>query len=235
MAIESTYDNLALASVEAITFIEANGDFGCYLDEIQSVSIQNDQTDVDITGKNGRKIGTLKRDKSTTFSGVSALVSGDLLSAQTGGSYDVREKQRVAFREEIVLTDPSKCVLKYDADSGIVGKEIDYVVKVVGSGLNKKSALKQGAAASTTTFAYDPTTRTLSFADGVFKAGDRICVFYYRMVPATVIENSSETFSKTGVAFIDLMGQDVCDNLYRVQIQIPRAQFSGTFTIEVGD
>lgn len=231
----TTYDNLALASIESITFFENSGDFGCFLDELSSLSMQNDQTEVDITGKGGRKIGTLKRDKSTTFSGVSALLSGDLLAAQTGGKYEIREAQKVAFREEITLgADPTTVTLSYDA-AGPVGKEVDYVLKVVGAGVDKSTAIKQGAAPSATTFTYDPDTKTLTFDANTFVEGDTICVFYMRTVPATVIENSSEKFSKIGTAFIDVMAQDVCDNLYRVQLQIPRAQFSGTFTVDIGD
>lgn len=231
----TTYDNLALCSVETITFVESNGNFGALIDEISSVSMQNDQTEVDITGKNGRKIGTLKRDKSTTFSGVSALLSGDLLSAQTGGAYAAKPLQTVDFREEITLTDPTTATLKYEANSGIEGKEVDFVIKVVGAGIDKSTALKQGVAVSDKTFTYDPETRTLTFAEGCFNENDLVCVFYKRLVPATVLTNSAETFSKVGTASIDLLAQDLCDNMYRVQFQIPRAQFSGTFTIDVGD
>ena len=57
------------------------------LDELKSAKIANTEDTTDITGKGDRVLKQIKKNKSTTVSGESALISGGLLAAQTG-SYE---------------------------------------------------------------------------------------------------------------------------------------------------
>ena len=60
-------------------------------------------------------------------------------------------------------------------------------------------------------------------------------MFYTRNIKANVLENISDTYSEKCQLYIDAFGEDKCNNVYRVQFYIPRADFSGNFDFELGD
>lgn len=66
--------DLAPVSLETITaFDVVSGSYLFTMDELQSASLAQGEEKVDITGKQGRKLTSLKRNKTLTVSGSTAL------------------------------------------------------------------------------------------------------------------------------------------------------------------
>lgn len=79
---------LILTSLETITAFDiVSGAFKWVLDELQNATIANTQETTDITGKQGRLLNTLKRNKAVTVSGNNGLLSGGMLETQVGNSF----------------------------------------------------------------------------------------------------------------------------------------------------
>ena len=84
-------------------------------------------------------------------------------------------------------------------------------------------------------FAYNPSTKGLTFYSSELTNGTEIMVVYKRNITADVLENKSDQYSEKCVMYIDATAEDKCGNLYHVQFYFPKADFSGEFTIEMGD
>jgi hypothetical protein len=56
-----------------------------------------------------------------------------------------------------------------------------------------------------------------------------------RNIQANVLENLSDHYSGKCALYIDALGEDKCANVYRIQFYIPKADFSGEFSLEMGD
>ena len=60
-------------------------------------------------------------------------------------------------------------------------------------------------------------------------------MYYKRKITADVLDNNSDVYSTKCALYIDAMGEDKCSNTYRIQIYIPKADFSGEFSLDMGD
>ena len=96
------------------------------------------------------------------------------------------------------------------------------------------SRLEQAEAAAAGKFAYNPASKELTFHSDV-PVGTEIVVYYKRKIVADTMDNDSDVYSEKCMMYIDALGEDKCSNVYRVQIFIPKADFSGEFSIEMGD
>lgn len=83
-------------------------------------------------------------------------------------------------------------------------------------------------------FTYAPATKALAFHTDVVD-GTEIVVYYKRKIQADVLENESDNYSGKCALFIDALAEDKCSNVYRIQFYIPKADFSGEFSFEMGD
>ena len=80
-------NDLTITSLETITgFDITTGNFLFTLDELQNATISHTQEKEDITGKQGRKLNSLKKNKGVTVSGTNGMISGGLLELQVGGT-----------------------------------------------------------------------------------------------------------------------------------------------------
>ena len=94
-------------------------------------------------------------------------------------------------------------------------------------------ALEQADTAAAGKFAYAPATKQLTFnglADGT-----EIVVYYERKITADVLANESDKYSKKAMLYIDAIGEDRCANVYRIQFFVPKADFNGEYSIDLGD
>ena len=64
--------------------------------------------------------------------------------------------------------------------------------------------------------------------------GTKVVYAYEREVEATKITNPSDKFSEVREVWVHCFGTDACDNEYYIAIRIPRADFSGEFSINIG-
>lgn len=224
-------NDITITSLETITAFDiTTGAYKFTLDELQNASIAQSQESVEITGKGGRKLSTLKRNKAITISGANGLVSGGLLELQTGGKFEHKETEVLWTDYLIVSSNAATTTWKA---VGTAGAEIDSVyIRNADGTLGDK--LEQGATTDANKFTYDPATKSLGFHTDV-KDGTEIVVYYKRKITADVLENKSDKYSEKSILYIDALGEDKCSNVYRIQFYIPKADFSGEFTFEMGE
>lgn len=224
-------NDITITSLETITAFDiTTGAYKFTLDELQSASIAQSQESTEITGKAGRKLATLKRNKAVTISGSNGLVSGGLLELQTGGAFNHKETE-VLWTD--YLTVSSGAAATSWKAVGTTGAEIEslYIRNTDGT---LGSALEQADTAAAGKFTYNPASKALGFHTDVVD-GTEIVVYYKRKITADVLEDKSDNFSGKCALYIDAMAEDKCANVYRIQFYIPKADFSGEFTFEMGD
>lgn len=224
--------DLTITSIETISAFDiATGDFKFVLDELQNATIAQTQEKTDITGKQGRKLSSLKRNKAVTVSGTNGMVSCGLLELQTGGKFD--SKQTTVMWADYQKVNGNAAVTTYKA-VGTTGNEINKIVVKNGDG-TIGAELTQDSAVSAGKFTYNPDTKALAFNADEIKDGTEIVVYYMRQISANVLENMSDVYSGKCELYIDAMGEDKCANVFRLQFHIPKADFNGEFSFEMGE
>lgn len=224
-------NDIAITSLETITAFDiTTGSYKFTIDELQNASIAQAQETTDITGKQGRVISTLKKNKTVTISGTNGLVSGGLLEVQTGSNFE--NKATEVLWADYLTVASGEATTSYKA-IGTAGAEIEALyIKNSDGTLGTK--LEQAATAAAGKFAYDPSTKKITFHTDV-TAGTEVIAYYKRKITADVLDNSANTYSGKLTLYIDALGEDKCGNIYRIQFYIPKADFSGEFTLELGD
>lgn len=223
-------NDITITSLETINAFDiATGAYKFTLDELQNATIAQSQETSDITGKQGRKLARLKRNKAVTISGSNGMVSGGLLEMQTGGSFE--NKVTEVLWTDYITVSSNAAATSYKA-IGTTGAEIEALY-VKNSNGTLGDALEQDATAAAGKFTYDPDTKALVFSG--IADGTEIVVYYKRKITADVLENDSETYSGKCALYIDALGEDKCANVYRIQFYIPKADFNGEFSLEMGE
>lgn len=222
-------NDITITSLETITaFNITTGNYMFTLDELQDASIGQTQETADITGRGGRLLNTLKKSKAVTISGTNGLISGGLLELQTGASFE--NKATNIFWTDYLTVTSNQAETKYKA-VGTTGAEIDALyIKNADGTLGQK--LTQAASAASGKFTYAPATKALTFSS--VADGTEIVVMYKRKITADVLENDSSTFSGKCTLYVDCLAEDKCGTVYRVQFYIPKADFNGEWTIDMG-
>lgn len=224
-------NDITITSLETITAFDiVTGNYKFTLDELQTASLAQSQESTEITGKAGRKLATLKRNKAVTVSGTNGLVSGGLLEMQTGGKFE--NKATEVLWTDYLTVKSSAANTQWKA-VGTTGAEIEalYVRNADGT---LGTELEQSANTAAGKFTYDPSTKALGFHTDVAD-GSEVVVYYKRKITADVLENESDNYSGKCALYIDALGEDKCANVYRIQFFIPKADFSGEFSFEMGD
>ena len=223
-------NDIAITSLEVITgFDILTGNYLFTLDELQNATIANSEEKQDITGKQGRKLTSLKRNKAVTVSGTNGLLSGGLFELQVGNKF-VEKATEVMWTD--YLTVSGNAAATNFIAVGTTGAEINGIY-VKNSNETLGAKLEQSDAVAEGKFTYDPATKALAFSG--LDDGTEIVVYYMRKIQANSLENLSDQYSGKCALYIDALGEDKCSNVYRIQIYIPKADFSGEFSLEMGD
>ena len=223
-------NDITITSLETINAFDlTTGAYKFTLDELQNTKIDQTESKTDITGKNGRKLTSLKRNKAVTVSGANGMVSGGLLELQTGGSFE--NKATEVLWTDYLTVSSNKATTSYKA-VGTTGAEIDAIYVKNNDG-TLGNELVQSDTTSSGKFAYTPTTKELTFTG--IDDGTEIVVYYKRKIVADTLDNDSETHSGKCTLYIDALGEDKCGNVYRIQFYIPKADFSGEFSFEMSE
>lgn len=224
-------NDITITSLETITAFDiVTGNYQFTLDELQNATIAQTQDAQEITGKGGRKLAKLKRNKAVTVSATNGLVSGGLLEMQTGGSFE-NKLTEVLWTDNLAVSS-GKAVTTYTA-VGESGAEIEglYIRNTDGT---LGEALEQADTAAAGKFAYNAESKTVSFSEDMAD-NTEIVVYYKRRIKADVLENKSDKYSGKSTLFIDALGEDKCSNVYRIQFYIPKADFNGEFSFEMDE
>lgn len=229
----STLNDISITELETITAFDiATGAWRFTIEEPQNAKIANTQEKIDITGKGGRKLNSLKKNKGVVVSGTNGLISSGLLEMQTGSKFKDVNNAPVKWADYMTITS-NKATTSYKA-VGTIGNEIDTVyIKNEDGTLG--ASLKQNATVGDGAFKYDPATKEITFSEGAYEDGTEIVAFYTRAIKADVLDNISDTYSEKCKLYIDAFGEDKCSNVYRIQFYIPRADFSGNFDFDIGE
>ena len=223
-------NDLAITSLETIqAYTLVTGDYMWTLDELQSATISQTEEKVDFTGKQGRKLTSMKRNKAVTVSGTNGMISFGLLATQAGSTFEATEGTMVQWYDHLTVKS-NKATTNYKA-FGTAGAEIQELWLKNNSVLDTK--LAQDTTAASGKFAYDPSTKELTFSG--ITDGTEIFVVYQRKVTGAYMENMSDKYASKCQLYIDAIGEDKCGNQYHVQFYIPKADFNGEFSFEMGD
>ena len=224
--------DLIITSLETINAFDiTSGSYLFTLDELQSASIAQGQEKVDITGKKGRKLSSMKRNKTMTISGSNGVLSCGLVELQTGGQFENKETT-VMWYDFLTVDENHKATTRFKG-VGTAGAEISelYILETIGT---VRTSLTQGSTAAAGVFTYAPATKVLQFHTDVDE-GTQIAVYYKRKIAAQVLSNESDTYSGKCELYVDCIGEDKCANQYHVQFHIPKADFNGEFSMDFGD
>lgn len=223
-------NDITITSLETISAFDCvTGAYKFTLDELQSATISQTEDKSEVTGKGGRKLSNIKRNKAVTVSGDSGLVSGGLLEIQTGGEF--KNGTTEVMWTDYLTVSGNAASTSYKA-VGTAGAEIDALY-VKNSNGTIDEELTQASAAADGKFTYDPTKKALTFSG--IADGTEIVAFYKRKITADTLDNDSEVYSGKCTLYIDALGEDKCANVYRIQFYIPKADFSGEFSFEMSD
>lgn len=224
--------DLAITSLETIQAYHVTTDAYLFtLDELQNATIAQTEETQDITGRQGRLLSRLKRNKQATISASNGMVSHGLLELQTGNSF-ANKTTEVQWSEDLVITS-NTATTSYKA-YGTAGAEIMELWIKDSNGF-ATTKLEQAATAAAGKFAYAPATKTLTFYAGAYTDNTEIHVIYKRNIAAAVLENHSDSYSEKCKLYVDALAEDKCGNVYHVQIYFPKAEVSGEFSWEMGD
>ena len=226
-------NDLAITSLETITVFDIQtGNYRFTLDELQSATIAQGQEVSEITGRGGRRLSSLKRNKTLTVSGTNGLVSGGLLEVQTGNSF-TNKSTKVQWTDYLTVGANNKATTSYRA-VGTAGSEIIACFVRGADGMLGTELTQAAQANASGNFAYNPSTKEISCYTDIAQ-GTELVVIYQRQIMADVLANDANSFSDKVAMYIDALAEDKCANTYRVQFYIPKADFTGDFSLDMGD
>lgn len=223
--------DLMITSLDTITAYSLSGDPRFVLDELQDATIANTEEKTDITGKQGRKLNSLKKNKAVKITGTNGILSAGMMEAQVGSHFVSKDSTPVDHVDYLTITG-NAATTEFKA-VGTTGAEI-LAVYIVGANNVASTKLTQDSAVADGKFTYDPETKALAFAEGAYPDGTAIRVFYTRNIAGDVLENLSDKYSEKLRLVVDGTAEDKCGTIYRVQFRIPKADFSGNFDLALG-
>lgn len=228
-------DKFTITSYDQITgFDRANGNLDMILDELSDFTLSHEEEKTDITGKGGRIIGSLKKNKKVTGKGTNGMLSGGALAAMLGS--EIEDGKHVIRYTDSITVNANKGATAKPA-VGTVGNEIGtiYVRDTNNAYISDGKKLTQTSGEpSKGEFSYNPESKEITFFEGDVADGTQVIAFYDAEVEGKKISNDANNYSKTLQVFIDVTCQDGCDNLFHGQYIIDRADFTGTFDIAGG-
>lgn len=231
---EVNVEKLSITQVDQITAFNNADELEFIMDEVTETTLSQEEEITDITGRGGRKIGSLKKNKAVTGKGTNGLIVGGALAAMVGSEVEKSETEKVRYTDPDLKVTSNTAKIeedKKDKLAGATGQEIVAIyVKNQDGSLGEK--FTQGSSAENNQFTY--ADGTVTFAASKLKDGTELVAFYDIKVKAAKVSNVSDKYSKTLKLYIDCTAQDTCDNQYHVQFIIPRADFHGTFDLTFG-
>lgn len=240
--VQSNPVDLMITSLETYTAFDIQtGALKWIADELQDGKLTNNEETTDITGKHGRLLNTMSTSKSVSTSATSAIIVGGMMGSQVGSEFeykgtDIKVPDYLTVKvtgtgNEAVTTavttySPVAGSLQYvyvRNQDGSLGKEYK-VDTTAGTG---KFVLSDGSGDNAG-------KKILTFTNADIANGTEILAYYKRHIQANVLENNSEKYAEKVALYIDAIGEDKCNNVYRVQIYMPRAAVSGNFEFDMG-
>lgn len=197
--------------------------------DMQTFNISQSEDTQDITGKQGRRISTLKRNKAVTLSGTHGLLSPGILYQQTGSQFS--EKKTTIKWDDTHTAASNKVTLGYTPVGDLLNV---YTLNADGSmGARLTAATDNTVAAGK--YKYDASNKQLTLNATDAPDGTEIYVEYNRQIQAYVHENPSDAYSRKCLLYADVTCEDECGKVYHGQFKFDKADFNGNFSFDMGD
>lgn len=213
-------------------FDPATGDYLFSLDELTAAAINQTEETKDITGKGGRLLSRTKTNKGVTVTGTNGMVSYGLMALQTGGDF-VTGEATILWTDYLTVGASNTATTKYVA-VGTAGAEIVELYVKDANG-NVTAELTQASSASSGKFAYDPSTKALTFHTDITEGTEVVAIYKRTIATGDVLTNESDKYAGKAMLYINGLAEDRCSKTYRVQFFFPKVDFSGQFNLEFGD
>ena len=229
-------DIFTIISYVAITgFDRVNGGLVLVMDEISDFSLNQTQETSDLTGKGGRVISRMKKNKAVEGSGTNGFLSGGALATMLGSEVEVGDAFVIKYTDSIIVSGNKGVTTEVAV--GTPGMEIGIIylrdennAYITGG----KKLVQVAGDPATGEFSYNPETKAITFFDGDVADGVEAIAYYDAEVKGAKITNDADKFSSVLHVYVDVTCQDMCDNIYHGQFDITRADFSGEFEIAGG-
>lgn len=217
----------SLETVEA--YDRVTRDCLAILDEVKNASLKNTEDKSEVKGKGDNLLFVIKKNKGLTGSGTSGYISGNMMALQTGTDAVAGE---ISFRKREVLTVAKNdtTVTLSETATGTAGAEILSLNVTIGDTTTKYT---QATTADATHFSYADKTITLPTSITTSAGGEVEVVYNYAKTGAS-IANRTDTYGKTVELVLNCLGKNICDETYRIQIVVYRADFNANFDLSIG-
>ena len=121
-----TIDGWTLTQVDVIAGLKNN--YAVFeLDEIQNFTLNNTEETKEITGKGGTVLNTQKTNKAVSGSGTNGLLSGGLMSVQTGSEETTKDIIVKYFEEKVEVSQAGTFTLS-KTPVGTEDAELPYLI-----------------------------------------------------------------------------------------------------------
>ena len=233
------FDKYSISSIDSIVgFDLATRECLFILDEIQDATLEGDAELVWATGREGRRLSALKRNKTCSISANNGFIVGGLLAQTIGDHSPVTDLSTATISipafERIQVGTGATTVETAFAATGAAGNELTWIYRANRDG-SQGEKFPQAAAASATEFAYDPATRQITLPTGAFSEGDFVIVFYDYLTMGRRYTNRSDSYAGDVYLVCDIMVKDVCDGtVQHSKLVMPRVTISDNFSFTFG-
>ena len=204
---------------------------------IQDATLEGDAEVVWATGREGRRLSALKRNKTCSISANNGFIVGGLLAQTIGDANPVTDVENPTIRmpafERVQVATAGEVQTAFTA-VGTAGNELGWIYMANRDG-SQGRRFAQAAAASADAFASDPATRRITLPTGVFSVGDVVIIFYEYMTRGRKYSNRSDSYAQDAYLVCDIMVKDVCDGtMQHSKLVMPRVTISDTFSFAFG-
>lgn len=237
------YDKFIIDSIDMISgFNPETGECTFILDEIKDGTMDNAGEKVYGTGKNGRRIAALNRNKTCTFSCNNGFVVGGALAAQIGQDVEETEKSILVPVMETLKVEKSSdstdtLIVKTSHTAvGTNGKEISALYKAK-KDKTPGEQIEQAAEASKAAFSYATSTNVITLPTEGFQAGDLVLVSYEYETTGRKFVNSTDAFPKNCRIVMDIILRDPCNNssVMHSKLVVPNAAIDPSYSMTFGN
>ena len=207
------------------------------LSDLKSLTISGSAEVVWADGADGAHLVGFDTNKVATIEAENGSIDIGYLETQTGGTLKKVENGTEVLFTEVLTVKEGKATTTHKA-SGVVGGELGFVYPLdATSDPDRQNAYVQGATASTTEFAYDPTSKEITLPTDKFADGDKVYVEYFPTFSAyEQLDNDSDKFSETVAVYANVWMTDICTKKdIPAQLVVESGKVSGEINYTMGN
>ena len=213
----------------------ANTQVYTVLDDLKTINVQNDQTDVYSSGGVGNSYITAhSHSKRTTGTATAATHKNSVLGLITGTDV-VTGTATVPINGELITVTSDASTSEYTA-VGTAGSEIIGLFEYNSDGSLGDELTQIAATPTSGSFVYTSGTKGFAFFASEFANTTQLIAFYEATADATTqtITNDSGTFSKIVRIEMDSLVQDVCTgDEFAAKLIIFKAKMNGSWGLDL--